>query len=145
MIRFLARLQPWAILLVRLTVGFSMVYHSWSKVYPADGLMHGYRHHTLLSSFEHFNQFVATLGLPRWLGYVSTVTEFLGGLCLLLGLLTRFWALLICTNMLVALAIVNVKHGYTGSEYSVALVAMAFLLFTTGSGAFSLDRKFRVA
>ncbi len=143
--RFLARLQPWAILLLRLAVGFSMVYHSWGKALPADGLVHAYRHHTLLSSVERFNAFVATLGLPRWLGYVSTATEFLGGWCLLAGLLTRFWALLLAINMLVALVTVNVHHGYSGSEYTLALIAMAFLLFTTGSGALALDRKFGIS
>ena len=141
MIRFLARLQPWAILLVRLALGFTMVYHSWGKVLPADGLVHAYRRHTLLSSVQHFNDLVVTLHLPRWLGYVSTVTEFFGGLCLIAGLLTRFWALLVCLNMLVALAFVNLHHGYAGSEYSLALACMAFLLFTTGSGAASFDRR----
>lgn len=145
MMRFLARLQPYAILLIRLVVGISMVYHSWGKVMPADGLVHAYRQHTLLSSFEHFNDFVVTLHLPRWLGYLSTVTEFLGGVCLVLGLLTRLWGLMICGNMLVALAFVNVRHGYAGSEYSLALVVMAFLLLTAGGGAWSLDRKFGVA
>ncbi len=143
--RFLARLQPYSVLLIRLAVGFAMVYHSWGKVLPAGGLVHAYRHHTLLSSLEHFNDFVATLGLPRWLGYCSTVTEFAGGLFLLAGLLTRLWALLVCVNMLVALATVNVRHGYAGSEYSVALAVMAFLLLTAGGGALSLDRRFGVA
>ena len=142
MLRFLSRLQPYAILLLRLAVGFSMVYHSWEKVYPADGLVHAYRHHTLLSSFEHFNDFIATLHLPRWLGYISTVTEFVGGIFLILGLLTRFWALMVCGNMLVALVTVNIRHGYAGSEYSLALIVMSFLLITAGAGAVSLDRKF---
>ncbi len=145
MLRFLARMQPYAILLLRLAVGFSMVYHSWGKVYPADGLIHAYRHHALLSSFEHFNDFVATLHLPRWLGYVSTITEFVGGAFLLVGLLTRFWALLVCGNMLVALATVNIHHGYAGSEYSLALVVMSFLLVTTGSGAVALDRRLGIS
>ena len=143
--RLLARLQPYALLLLRLVLGFTMVYHSWDKVMPSDGLLHAYRHHTLLSAFEHFNQFVATLGIPRWLGYVSTTTEFLGGLCLVLGWLTRFWAFLVTINMLVALAAVNLRQGYSGSEYSMALATMACLLVTTGSGALSLDRRFGVA
>lgn len=138
MIRFLNRLQPWSLFLVRVTVGFAMVFYSHSKVYPAGGLHRGH----LLAAVEHFNDFVVTLGLPRWLGYVSTATEFLGGLCILLGLFTRFWALMIAGNMLVALATVNYHHGYSGSEVSLALVAMSLMLVTAGSGALSLDRRF---
>jgi uncharacterized membrane protein YphA (DoxX/SURF4 family) len=34
MIRFLAKLQPWALTLLRLVVGVSMVVHGWEKVIP---------------------------------------------------------------------------------------------------------------
>jgi putative oxidoreductase len=139
--RSLAKLQPWALMLLRVVLGTAMVYNSWEKVYPPHGLLHG----NLLASVEHFNAFVATLGVPRWLGYFSTCTEFLGGLCLLLGLLTRFWALLITINMAFAIVLVNRHHGYPGSEYSLALLVMALLLMTTGSGALALDRRFGIA
>lgn len=140
--RTLARLQPYALMLLRLVVGFAMVYNSWTKVMPADGLRHAYVHHHLLGSVERFNDFVVTLHLPRWLGYVSTITEFFGGLFLILGLLTRFWALLVAINMLVALVTVNIHHGYAGSEYSLALLAIALMLVTAGSGSYALDRRF---
>lgn len=143
--RFLARMQPFALMLLRLAVGFTMVYHSWDKVYPSDGLHHAYVHHHLLGSIERFNDFVVGLHLPRWLGYVSTVTEFVGGSFLILGLFTRFWALLVAINMLVALVMVNIHHGYAGSEYTLALIAMAFMLLTAGSGSWSLDRRFGIA
>ncbi len=142
--RSLAKLQPYALLLIRLAVGVSMMYHSWDKVVPPDGLRHAYDHHQLLAPEEHFNTFVASLGLPAWSGYLSTATEFAGGLFLILGLLTRFWALLVTINMLVALVTVNRHHGYAGSEFSLALIAMAFLLFTAGSGALALDRRFGI-
>ena len=137
MIRSITRLQPYALMLRRVALGFTMVFHSWSKVYSAQGFRSGH----YLAAMQHFNEFVVHLGLPAWLGYVSTVTEFLGGLCVLFGLLTRFWALLIAGNMLVAIWTVNRHHGYTGSEYSVALVTMALMLFTAGSGAWSFDRR----
>jgi putative oxidoreductase len=141
MIRFLAKLQPWALTLLRLVVGVSMVVHGWEKVIPAGGL---HRAHPL-AGVEAFCRFAATLGLPWWLGYVSVATEFAGGIFLLLGLLTRFWALMVLGNMVVALVKVNLHHGYSGSEYSLALAAMAFLLLTAGSGALSLDRRFGIS
>ena len=136
--RTLARLQPWTLFLLRIAVGFSLVYHSHDKVFTASAFHSGH----YLAPMQNFNRFVAHLGLPPWLGYVSTITEFFGGLCLLLGLLTRFWASLVAVNMLVALFTVNIHHGYPGSEVTLALIAMSLMLVTAGSGALALDRRF---
>ena len=141
MIRFLARMQPWALLLVRVTVGVAMVYNSWDKVYPPGGFHNGH----YLAAVEKFNDYVVHLGMPRWLGYVSTATEFLGGLCVLIGFLTRFWGFMIVINMIFALLYVDIHHGYSGSQYSLALTAMALMLLTAGSGELSLDRRFGLA
>ena len=141
MIRFLNRLQPWALTLLRLVLGVAMLLHGWEKLIPAGGL---HRNH-LLAGAEAFGHYVATLGLPYWLGYVAVVTEFLGGLCLILGLLTRFWALLIAGDMLVAIVRVDIHHGYAGSQYSLALFGIALMLLVAGSGAMSLDRRFNLS
>jgi len=141
MIRSLNKLQPWALTLLRLVLGVAMVVHGWEKLIPAGGLHRGHP----LAGFDAFNHFVASLGLPYWLGYVSIVTEFIGGIFVILGLLTRFWALMIAGNLLVALVKVDLHHGYSGSEYTLALIGMAVLLVTTGSGALSLDRRFSIS
>ena len=142
--RTLSKLQPYALALLRILLAVAMLYHSWDKVYPAEGLRHAYYHHHLLLPEQTFNDFVQTLHLPRWLGYASTAAEFLGGICLLLGFLTRIAALFVAVNMLFALVLVNVRHGYTASEFSLSLLATALLLVTTGAGAPSLDRKFGI-
>jgi putative oxidoreductase len=141
MIRFLNRLQPWALTLIRLVLGVSMLVHGWEKLIPAGGLHRS----DPLAGVEAFNHYVVGLGLPYWLGYVSVATEFLGGLLLLLGLLTRFIGLLVAVNMLVALVQVNRHHGYSGSEYTLALIAMALMLLAAGSGAMSLDRRLGIS
>jgi putative oxidoreductase len=141
MIRQLNRLQPWGLLVARLVVGVSMTYHGFEKLIPPGGL---HRAHPL-AGMEYFCQFVVSLGLPYWLGYVSVATEFLGGMCLLLGFLTRLFGFLVAINMLVALFTVNFRHGYVSSEASLGLFAIAFLLIFTGSGAASLDRKLGIS
>jgi len=141
MSRWLSSLQPWGAFLMRLVLGVSMVYHGWDKVIPARGL----HSHDLLSSLHHYCGYVASLGLPYWLGYVSALTEFLGGILLIFGLFTRFAALMIAGNMLVALLYVNLHGGYSGSEYTLALIALAVMLLFYGAGAIAMDRKLRLA
>lgn len=75
------------------------------------------------------------------MGYMSALTEFVGGILVLLGLLKRFTAFLIAINMLVALVLVNRHHGYPGSEYTLALLAIAVMLLFYGAGAIALDRR----
>jgi putative oxidoreductase len=137
MSKTLNNLQPWGAFLMRLVLGVAMMAHGYSKVVPAGGFHRG----NTFSALEHFAHYVSSLGLPWWLGYVSALTEFLGGLLILLGLLTRFAAFMIACNMAVALLLVTRHHGYSGSEYSLALFVIALMLLFYGAGTVALDRR----
>ena len=137
MTRWLNGMQPWGIFFVRLVLGFAMLYHGWPKVIPAGGPFH---HHPT-AAIDHYTHFVSGLGLPPWLGYVSALTEFIGGALLILGFFTRFAAFMVTINMAVAIIFVDMHHGYVASEYAIALLAMAVLTLLTGAGAIAMDRK----
>ncbi len=141
MTRFFEGLQPWAALLLRLVLGIAMLYNGWDKVVPHGGF-HG---NNTFAAIEHWNAFVLQLGLPAWLGTLSALTEFLGGIFLLLGLLTRPTAAFVAVNMLVAIWKVNIHHGYTGSQYSVALVAIAIAVLCFGPGSLAVDDRIGLA
>jgi len=127
-LRFLDRLQPLGLLVLRLVLGAVIIAHGSHKVFGGLG-----KHAA----------FVATLGVPAWLGYVSAFTEFLGGILLVAGLLTRFAALAVCINMLVAVFKVHCHQGLVGGyEFPLSLAAIAFALIFTGSGPISLDWVF---
>ncbi len=141
MSKWLNRFQPWGVTLLRLVLGVALLYHAWSKVIPQGGFHHG----NTFAALDHTRHYVASLGLPGWLGYVSAFTEFAGGICLVLGLFTRFFAFLAAINMLVATVMVNLRHGYGASEYSLALAAIALMLLFAGPGKAALDRKLGLA
>jgi putative oxidoreductase len=115
-----------------------MLYHGWHKVVPA----------TLGQPFaplQHNARFVAGLGMPAWLGYISALTEFLGGIGLILGLFTRLFAFLVSINMFVAIFAATIHRGYAGSELSIELLVMAIMLLVSDPGRAALDRKLRLA
>ena len=125
--RYLDRMQPLALVALRLTLGIIFIGHSSHKVY---GHLHDYA------------SFIGSLGMPAWLGYVSAFTEFLGGILLILGSLTRAAAFAILIDMMVAIAKVHWKHGLMGNggyEFPIALATMAFALIFFGAGPISLD------
>ena len=121
--------------MLRLALGGAMLYHGWNKVHPANW-------GRPFTGLDHNAHFIGSLGMPGWLGYVSALTEFLGGICLLLGFLTRCFAFLVAINMLVAIFAVTIHKGYAGAELSIELAVMAIVLLSTGPGKGSLDRRF---
>ncbi|MGZ4815620.1 MAG: DoxX family protein [Terriglobales bacterium] len=129
-LRFLDRLQPLGLLALRVVLGVIMIGHGYGKVF---GGLHKHA------------QFVASLGMPGWLGYVSAAAEFLGGILLVIGLITRIAAIAVCINMLVAIFKVHLHNGLLGQggyQFPLALAAMAFAIIFMGAGPISLDWVF---
>jgi putative oxidoreductase len=70
--------------------------------------------------------------------------ESVGGVCLIIGLFTRFFAAALAIEMLVALLVVHLPKGYTagggGYEYVLLIGAACFLIAIRGGGPYSVDR-----
>jgi putative oxidoreductase len=83
---------------------------------------------------------VTGIGIPSWLAYVSGYTEFLGGMLLVAGLITRVAAIAVCINMMVAVLKVHLHQGLVGGyEYPLALATVAFAILCFGPGPISVD------
>jgi len=130
-LRYLDRLQPLALVGMRLALGAVMVGHGYHKVFG------GLHHHA---------QFVSGLGLPAWSAYLSSLTEFFGGLMILAGLFTRLAAFAMCIDLGVAIWKVHWPHGLMGEggfEFPLALATIAFALIFFGGGPIALDHILR--
>jgi putative oxidoreductase len=138
MTRWLNQHQPWGIFLLRIVLGIAMLVHGFPKVLILAGAPYRIHISAALAQSAHA---ATVLGLPHWFSTFSALTEFLGGILLILGLLTRFAAFLVTLDLLTFLIFSDIHHGYTGSEYPLALTAIAFLLLLTGPGKAALDRK----
>ncbi len=124
---FLNRLQPFALLVLRLVLGAIMIAHGYHKVF---GGFHGHQ------------QFVASLGIPAWMAYLSAGTEFFGGIGIVLGVFTRFFSLAFVIEMAVATVKVHWKNGLTGQggyEFPLTLATIAFALMCYGGGPFGFN------
>ena len=76
--------------------------------------------------------------------YVIIFLELVGGICLIIGLFTRFFAAALAIEMLIALLIVHLPKGYAASgggyEYVLLIGAVCFLFAIRGGGPYSFDR-----
>jgi len=127
-LRSLDRLQPLALLALRLILGVVMIGHGYGKVFHGGLAQHVHR--------------VAGLGLPGWWAYLSAFAEFFGGICVIVGFLTRFFSLAILIDMLVAIWKIHWKNGLFGKggyELPLTLATIAFALILLGAGPIAVD------
>jgi putative oxidoreductase len=128
MTKWLNGLQPFGALLMRLALGITMAVHGYERVVP-----HG--------ALNHYTHYIVSLGIPYWLGYVSAFTELVGGVLLIIGLLTRFAAALVAINLLVAFCYVGMHQGPGIYNYILTLAVLGAMLTFYGAGTLALDRK----
>lgn len=87
--------------------------------------------------------FQKSAGIPYPLFLLSTFTELLGGLFVLIGFLTRFFSAGLVINMAVAVLHVHLMKGLFSSnggfEYPLTLLVVSFCIFLIGPGKYSLD------
>ena len=94
-------------------------------------------------------KFFGSLGVPSVLGALVIISDFLGSLALIAGLLTRFSAAAAAAVMLGAALLVHLPNGFfmnwggaphgEGYEFHVLAIAMALALMHSGGGLASLD------
>lgn len=127
---FLDRLQPVALLVMRLVLATVMIAHGAQKVF---------------GGMPRFQTIVSGIGLPAWMAYLSAAAEFGGGILVLLGFWTRFAAFAITIDLLVAIVKIHVKAGLRGPggfELPLSVVVIAFALIFFGAGPISFDSIF---
>ena len=76
--------------------------------------------------------------------YAVIILETVGGVCLIIGLFTRFFAAALAIEMAVALLFVHLSKGYAagggGYEYVLLIGAVLFAIAMRGGGQYSADR-----
>lgn len=130
MLASLARFQPAVPLILRIVLGVIFIAHGFAKV--SGGVEGG------------FTQAVARIGFPApgLFAWAAALAEFLGGICVLLGLFTRYAAFAIAVVMFVAATQVHLREGLIGGyEFPLVLLAVAVSLMLTGGGLASFDRN----
>ncbi len=134
--------DAWGLVVLRLGLGTIFIAHGGQKVF---GWFGGPGFDATIAYFQQ------QLGIPMELTVLAMATELLGGIAIILGLLTRLAALGICVVMSVAVFKVHLANGFFlnwgctpgqghGIEFNLALLAMALTLLCSGAGYASFDK-----
>lgn len=125
------RTKDWGIFLLRAGIGSLFIAHGAQKLF--------------VFGIPGVTGFMRQISVPFPLASAIALTaaEFLGGIAILAGFLTRWAAVPIAISMVVAAATVHLKEGFFlpgGAEYVLTLLVASLSLILTGSGALSIDR-----
>ena len=121
------------LLWLRILMGAGIAYHGYGKVFG--GMM------------ERFTQGVTQMGFPapEVFAWAAALSEFLGGLFIIIGFLTRPAAFFVFFTMSVAAFITHSTDPLDVKELALAYWVMASALILTGPGKFSIDRRIEAA
>ena len=128
------RLISFGLLLLRCTLGILLFIAGSGKLF---GWFSGYGIKATLEGFS-------KIGISIPLIYLSLYTEFLGGLLITIGLLTRPAAFAVMINMLVA-TLITLPNGFigpTGAQTPFMFLVIDIVILLCGPMSFSLDTLF---
>ena len=128
-----------ALLALRIGVGVELVVHGWPKI----------------KSPANFAGMLGQLGIKGTIfwAWVVALVEFLGGIALILGLLTRPAAFFVTVEFLVISFYLKpnkmkvpftTPQGQAGWEWDWLIMMMGLSLLLAGSGAYGLDRLLKL-
>ena len=140
----MSKYSSWGLLGLRLVTGAGFIVHGWAKISRGTA---------------GFEKLLTLLGvpLPHFMGVMVPYVELLGGIAILVGLMTRMVSIPLIAVMLTAMFTIHIHYGFSSIQtigltaqgpqfgppgYEINLLYIAILLFlmTHGAGSFSLDR-----
>ncbi|MDP8991123.1 MAG: DoxX family protein, partial [Acidobacteriota bacterium] len=138
--KWLATPNDWTLTILRLAVGIMILPHGLQKTL---GWFDGPGFSAQMAGFERGH-------IPAAFAFLAIMAEFLGGIGLIVGALTRIAAFGVAVNMVVGVYMLHWPNGFfmnwtgrqkgEGFEFHILVVAMPQVLMARGGGAASVDR-----
>lgn len=123
------RLAAWGLVWLRALMGTGIAYHGFGKVFGG--------------RMDQFAGGVAKLGfpMPEAFAWAAALSEFAGGVLIIVGFQTRLAALFVFATMSVAAFLAHAADPLKVKELALAYWTMAGTLILTGAGPRSLDHR----
>ena len=132
--------NDWILTILRLAAGIMIFPHGLQKSF---GWFGGAGFSAQMAGFEASH-------IPAVFAFLAIMAEFLGGIGLILGALTRIAAFGLAVDMMVGVYLLHWNNGFfmnwsgrqkgEGFEFHILVVTIAIVLMARGGGAASVDR-----
>ncbi|MBV8141373.1 MAG: DoxX family protein [Verrucomicrobia bacterium] len=132
MFKSLAKHSNLGLLIGRIGIGAIFIVSGWHKLSGGQ------------SAWTHYGHAMASLGInlfPNVWGLIAALSEFAGGILLVLGVLFRPAAILIFLTMLVACVSTFREHPHNFTQYSrpIEMLCIMFVFVFVGPGKYSFE------
>ena len=130
---FYDRAIPLSWLIIRVAFGIDLAVHGWEKVERLPRILAAMNAGTVASLPPNFNP-APNIALVFF--------EFIGGICIALGLFTRVFAAAAAIEMsIICFTVFWPRSGYHGAEYFLYWGIVLFAIALRGGGPYSLDSQ----
>ncbi|MGI8768425.1 MAG: DoxX family protein [Propionibacteriaceae bacterium] len=131
---FLKGFQHFALLIARLGLGGVMIAHAWYR--------------WQISGIDTQIAYLTAHGVPypQWVAWAAIIGEGIGGLFLIVGLLTPLVGLGFLVEQILIISWTRWYHFYVtagGFEYELIIGVLSLVFLAFGAGKVSIDRVFR--
>ncbi len=130
---FLNKHRHTGLLILRIGLGCMFLFHGAPKLFGGP------------EKWEQIGMAMAVLGIgfiPTFWGLMAAISEFIGGICLILGLFFRPACTLLAITMMVAAAShLSRGEGLGGASHAIEDGIVFLSLILIGAGKYSLDEK----
>lgn len=117
---------------IRVAAGLDFAIHGWEKVV---------RLPVIFAAISHGTVAALSPQLDPTHNIVLAFFEFVGGICIALGLFTRFFAAAAAIELAIITFAVFWPHGYHGYEYTLFWGLVMFAIALRGGGPYALDQR----
>lgn len=129
MIKDQAKLASLGVLILRVLMGAGIAYHGYGKVFGGHMAM-------LVPGVEKMG-----FPMPEVFAWAAALSEFAGGILIVLGLFTRVAAFFVFCTMSVAWMIAHGADPFQAKELALAYWTISLALMLIGGGQYSFDAK----
>ena len=124
----LEKYKEYGVIFIRLVVGFHLIYGTQDNVFS-------------FARMEEFAGFLSVRGVPFPLfsAFVSVYAQFVCGLLFIVGLATRYAAVVMIINFIAALIIAHIGDTYPNMFPALMMLAAACFFLVHGAGNLSIE------
>jgi putative oxidoreductase len=127
-ISILEKYKEYGVIFIRLIVGFHLIYGTQDNVFS-------------YARMEEFAGFLSVRGVPFPLfsAFLSAYSQFICGILFIVGLATRYAAVVMIINFIAALIIAHIGDTYPNMFPALMMLAASCFLLVHGAGKLSVD------
>jgi putative oxidoreductase len=124
----LEKYKEYGVIFIRLIVGFHLIYGTQDNVFS-------------YARMEEFADFLSARGMPFPLfsAFLSAYSQFICGVLFIVGLATRYAAVVMIINFIAALIIAHIGDTYPNMFPALMMLAAACFFLLHGPGKLSVD------